>query len=153
MLEPGKSAGKSRDLRSAAIVRLLLLSSFSVFHFKKLSSFVYLLLNSWRQELMHLCQMEWLPNDVTNKWFYLHKASAPLQFVTPNRVKQSVSLLITLIFIKLSHRKSQFLKISIRPVFRRHDWGMENHALFYTGLWILAAWLHERLWNPIERVL
>ena len=27
---------------------------------------------------MHLCQMEWLPNDVTNKWFFLHKASAPL---------------------------------------------------------------------------
>ena len=35
----------------------------------------------------------------------------PRYTLSPDRVKQSVSLLITLIFIKLSHRKSQFLKI------------------------------------------
>ena len=58
---------------------------------------------------MHLCQMEWLPNDVTNKWFFLHKASAPLhskEFYTDEVEFNSPLLLIILIFTKLFHLKS-----------------------------------------------
>ena len=109
---------KSRDLRSARIVKLLPLSTFSVsvssleikqFISKELYpllAYIYSL-NSWGQEPVRLCQMKWLPNDVNTKtWFYLYKASAPgihfKEFYTiPIEFFQSVGLLTTLLFTKI----------------------------------------------------
>ena len=65
----------------------------------------------------------------TNDSIYIKRQ--PRYTLSPDRVKQSVSLLITLVFIKLSLRKSQFLKIS-------------RSAQFSKDMTILAS----RYWLP-----